>query len=102
MTVQPRAIIADVSLNYGQISASCPDSMNLVAKGRQFRPEKTILESRINNGDRVYMVLRLVDGKPVIYLHSPDEIAASVERSLVPESEFSAIYPTVPIKQHRG
>ncbi|EGO03685.1 hypothetical protein SERLA73DRAFT_149900 [Serpula lacrymans var. lacrymans S7.3] len=37
-------------------------------------------------------------GKPVIYLNSPTNIDILVAMSLVPEWQFSAIYPVIPIK----
>ncbi|KAJ6459121.1 hypothetical protein C8R47DRAFT_994807 [Mycena vitilis] len=37
-------------------------------------------------------------GKPVIYVYSPTEIDVSVALTLIPEWDFSAIYPVVPTK----
>ncbi|KAH7925419.1 hypothetical protein BV22DRAFT_432297 [Leucogyrophana mollusca] len=40
--------------------------------------------------------------KPVLYLHSPDDIDVSVTISLTSEWNFSAIYPVVPVKRGAG
>lgn len=37
-------------------------------------------------------------GKPVIYLFSPETLDVTVSLALVPEWEFSAVYPVAPIK----
>ena len=53
----------------------------------------------LEDGDYLEAVLIQRGGKPVIYLFPPSgsEVEASVKLSLVPEWEFSGIYPVVPI-----
>lgn len=51
----------------------------------------TIKEVKLKIGNVLQLILIQAGGKPVIYLHSPDEINASVKRSLVPESDGSLI-----------
>ncbi|KAF7965700.1 hypothetical protein HWV62_42215 [Athelia sp. TMB] len=65
-------------------------------------PDRNLAHHELENGDTICLHVEQIGGKPVIYLHSPNEIAASVKLSLVPEWEFSVIYPKVPIKEQRG
>lgn len=53
----------------------------------------------VEDGDKIHIFARLKGGKPVIYLFPPadSEINASVRLSLVPQWQFSGIYPLVPI-----
>ena len=58
----------------------------------------TVKELGIEDGDGIYLVERLLGRKPVVYLFSPKTLEADVKLSLIPQWNFSAIYPVVPIK----
>lgn len=60
--------------------------------------DRLLFESRIEDGSIIQARQKLVGGKPVIYLFSPEEIEVSVSLSLVQEWRLSAIYPVVPVK----
>lgn len=63
--------------------------------------DMTVQEAGIEEGDQVLAILLQVGGKPVIYLMPPagSDIEASVKLSLIPEWEFSAVYPAVATKR---
>ncbi|KAJ3517354.1 hypothetical protein NMY22_g13985 [Coprinellus aureogranulatus] len=76
----------------------------LGGEGRLGR-DMTLQENGVEDGDDLDLLRRLVGGKPVIYLMPPagSNIEATVTLSLVPEWEFSAVYPVVPTrKTHPG
>lgn len=75
-----------------------PDQQRLVWAGRQLEDGMTLDGYGIPDGTTMHLVLRLRGGKPVIYLFPPVDtsIDATVNLSLVPEWEFSAVYPVVP------
>lgn len=62
----------------------------------------TIGELEMEDGDEIVLMKDQVGGKPVIYLHSPTAIDASVKLRLIPEWHFSAVYPVVPTKRDFG
>ncbi|KAF6748215.1 hypothetical protein DFP72DRAFT_1015529 [Ephemerocybe angulata] len=47
----------------------------------------------------LHLIKRLKGAKPVIYLYPPTPTRVSTKLALVPEWEFSAIYPVVPAKR---
>jgi hypothetical protein len=63
---------------------------------RYFR--KTLREIGMEDGDTIDAIDEQVGGKPVIYVFSPEDIDTTVTLSLIPEWQFSVIYPVVPIK----
>ena len=72
-------------ISFGRHRPACSDS-------------DTIKELGIEDGDGIYLVERPLGRKPVIYLFSPKTLEADVKLSLIPQWNFSAIYPVVPIK----
>ena len=70
----------------------------IIFRGKQWPDSATIKELGIEDGGEIYLIERLVGGKPVIYLFSPKTLEADIKLSLIPQWNFSAIYPVVPIK----
>ena len=62
----------------------------------------TLGSLEVNDGDEMELHEKQTGGKPVIYLHSPFDIDASVKLSLIAEWRFSAVYPAVPPKITHG
>lgn len=83
-------------------AGKCSSSCFALIDGSRVSREQTLMSTEIENGEEIIVLTERLGGKPVIYLHSPNEITASVKLSLIPEWDFSVIYPSVPIKQHRG
>ncbi|KAG2004270.1 ubiquitin family protein [Coprinopsis cinerea AmutBmut pab1-1] len=75
------------------------DAQRLLYGGRRVDiTSGTFADYGIKSGDTIIVYNVLRGGKPVIYLFSPVEREVSVKLSLVPQWEFSAIYPVVPVK----
>ncbi|KAF8994267.1 hypothetical protein BDZ89DRAFT_1085267 [Hymenopellis radicata] len=68
----------------------------------QLEDEHTLAGYNIRKDSTIDLTLRLRGGKPVIYLHSPIEIDASVRVALLHDWAFSAVYPVVPTKRTSG
>jgi hypothetical protein len=66
--------------------------------GDSQRLNSTLDDYGVTTGAIVDLVLKLVGGKPVIYLFPPTTTRVSAKLSLVPEWDFSVIYPVVPAK----
>ena len=58
----------------------------------------TVEKIGLEDGDGLHLLEKVTGGKPVIYLFSPKMLEAEVKLSLIPQWNFSAIYPVVPIK----
>lgn len=65
-------------------------------------PSQTVGYYGLEDGDEVLLIPEQVGGKPIIYLYSPTAIDASVKLRLIPEWQFSAVYPVVPTKRDLG
>jgi hypothetical protein len=70
----------------------------LIYDGDEMEDDLSLSDYNLYNGASIDLVLRLVGGKPVIYLLAPESLEALVELSLVPQWSLSAIYPVTPIK----
>ncbi|EJD48454.1 hypothetical protein AURDEDRAFT_85731 [Auricularia subglabra TFB-10046 SS5] len=68
-------------------------------EGMRFREEDTAAELGLRDGDEILLHRAQCGGKPVIYLFTPTVMSARVELALVPEWEFSAIYPVAPVSE---
>ena len=66
--------------------------------GRRRSDSDTFKELGIEDGNEIDLYEEQCGGKPVIYLFSPKTLEADVKLSLIPQWNFSAIYPVVPIK----
>jgi len=78
--------------------------MALSFNGEDVDLERRIRDYNLSEGSIIDMDVTLAGFKPVIYLEAPEgtEITATVKLSLIPSWEFSAIYPVVPIRRHKG
>ncbi|RXW18594.1 hypothetical protein EST38_g7259 [Candolleomyces aberdarensis] len=75
-----------------------PDQQKLIYVGKLLEDGRTLSDYGVPTGATLYLVLQLRGEKPVIYLYPPIATRVSTKLSLVPEWEFSAIYPVVPPK----
>ncbi|KAJ2931095.1 hypothetical protein H1R20_g5974, partial [Candolleomyces eurysporus] len=75
-----------------------PDQQRLLYNGQGLDENYTLNDYDVQTGATFHIVLRLIGGKPVIYLYPPTATRVSTKLSLVPEWEFSAIYAVVPAK----
>ncbi|KAL0065479.1 hypothetical protein AAF712_007543 [Marasmius tenuissimus] len=87
---------------FGPLHTIDPSDYNLVYNGWRLDDRETIMSLGVEAGDcfDLYQVQR--GGKPVIYLFSPQTIEAKISLSLVPQWEFSVLYPVVPVKRIVG
>jgi ubiquitin C len=75
-----------------------PEDQRLIYGGKQLDDDRLLANCGIPSGAMIHLVLRQRGGKPVIYLYPPTATRVSTKLSLVPEWEFSAIYPVVHAK----
>ncbi|RXW12321.1 hypothetical protein EST38_g13533 [Candolleomyces aberdarensis] len=75
-----------------------PDQQRLIYGGKQLEDGRTLSDYGVLSGATIHHVLRLRGEKPVIYLYPPIATRVSAKLSLVPEWEFSVIYPVAPAK----
>ncbi|KAH6886076.1 ubiquitin family-domain-containing protein [Coprinopsis sp. MPI-PUGE-AT-0042] len=84
-------------------TAMPPNEQWLLHSGRQLEDHRTLSDYGLQRGATIELVsiMNLKIGKPVIYVFPPTGITieARVQLSLVPEWEFSAIYPVIPAKR---
>lgn len=66
--------------------------------GKRINPCETPRDLGLIDGDTIDISKNHLGGKPVIYLMSPVDVEAHVKLSLVPQWDFSAVYPVVPLK----
>ncbi|KAK7056622.1 hypothetical protein VNI00_002339 [Paramarasmius palmivorus] len=95
-TTQFRHLIRAVAAKFGFL---CAEDLRLTYDGVRLADYDTPACYGMENGDTLLAMKDQRGGKPVIYLFSPNKRESRVELSLVPEWEFSAIYPVVPIKK---
>lgn len=97
------AQISPVVDHIAEAAGICRDSLRLVGpNGTRLRSEGDTIQSEgwpLEDGARITCLKGQQGRKPVIYLFSPKSIDASVQLSLVPEWEFSVLYPVVPIER---
>ncbi|KAF6748216.1 hypothetical protein DFP72DRAFT_820699 [Ephemerocybe angulata] len=74
------------------------DDQRLYYDGERVLPDDTLGSLGVENGDQLELMPVLKGAKPVIYLYPTTATRISTTLSLVPEWEFSAIYPVVPAK----
>ena len=102
------AITAQTSTLWEEVLDVVARRFGICRKGLKATPDDpmnpylNLADNDLENGDTICIYAEQIGGKPVIYLHSPNEIVASLKLSLVPEWEFSVIYPKVPIKEQQG
>ncbi|RXW11894.1 hypothetical protein EST38_g13960 [Candolleomyces aberdarensis] len=66
---------------------------------QELKNDRTLAEYGVRTGATIRLVDYMPTGKkPVIYIYPPVATRVSTKLSLVPEWEFSAIYPVVPAK----
>jgi ubiquitin len=70
-----------------------PDQQRLIYAGCPLDDDHTLGHYYIQGESTLHLVLRLRGGKPVIYLFPPGPMDVQVDLNLVPQWEFSAIYP---------
>ncbi|RXW19658.1 hypothetical protein EST38_g6211 [Candolleomyces aberdarensis] len=75
-----------------------PEHQRFMYNGAELQDDRTLADYSVQTGATITLILKLRGGKPVIYLFPPVASRISVKLLLVPEWEFSAIYPVVPVK----
>ncbi|RXW11895.1 hypothetical protein EST38_g13961 [Candolleomyces aberdarensis] len=90
--------VANLKAKVEDQDGTLPEDQRLIYAGRQLADDPTLAACGIQSGAMIHLVLRQRGGKPVIYLYPPSATRVSTKLSLVPEWEFSAIYPVVPAK----
>jgi len=80
-----------------------PDQQRLKFRGRLLRDGATLNDYNVRRGSELLLELRQPErgGKPVIYLFPPVPTEVTVRLALVPQWDFDAIYPVVPVKTTR-
>ncbi|ESK94669.1 ubiquitin family protein [Moniliophthora roreri MCA 2997] len=79
------------------------EQQRLIITDRQLENDRTLKDYNVQLGStRIFLILRVVGGKPVIYLFSPREQEARVQLGIGPELRFTALYPVVSIEERRG
>lgn len=78
----------------------CASELRFLYDGRSVNTDLTVGESIWESEGNVSIVMipAQLGGKPVIYIWTPAPAAISVNLSLVPQWEFSALYPVAPIQ----
>ncbi|ESK91244.1 ubiquitin family protein [Moniliophthora roreri MCA 2997] len=94
-----QATVAALKTKLCNIEGVPPDLQRFIFAGKQLEDDFTLEDYNMQSGSIIHFVLRLRGGKPVIYLFSPHEQEARVRLSLVPQWDFSAVYPIVPIER---
>ncbi|KAI0088380.1 hypothetical protein BDY19DRAFT_950615 [Irpex rosettiformis] len=75
----------------------------LIFGGKQLYDNDLLSDHDIISGSVLHLVLRLRDGKPIIYIMAPGMLDdVSVSLSLIPGWSFSAIYPHAPVVCNNG
>lgn len=76
------------------------DQQILTCNGVKLEDAQTLASYRITAVSKIMLDWGMKGGKPVIYLFPPKTTDVSVRLSLVPQWEFSVLYPVVPIKDN--
>ncbi|RXW15280.1 hypothetical protein EST38_g10574 [Candolleomyces aberdarensis] len=90
--------IANVKTLIQNMEGIPPEQQTLIFAGKHLEDNWTLADYNVQMGSTVTLVLSLRGGKPVIYLYPPIATRISTKLSLVPEWEFSAVYPVRPVK----
>ncbi|KAI0707095.1 hypothetical protein C8Q76DRAFT_682066 [Earliella scabrosa] len=101
LLAKPDTKFARVLSHFAKRTGNCAKEWRLKFGEIKIAPEQTLQELNIKDGDRIYAMLEQVGGKPVIYLFPPEPLpSATVSVRLVPQWEFSHVYPVIDPKPH--
>jgi hypothetical protein len=104
LTACSDSTIYDLKLQIQDQRGNPTHSQRLLYLGRELDDARLLSDFNMQNKTTIQLMEKismpmLSVRKPIIYLFSPEPLDALVELSLVPQWNFSAIYPVVPIEQ---